>query len=93
MTDFEEDSPFPEESQVMVRYPLTAIQAEGPREAWSWLPGTVVNVCGPDEWQVVVESDELQFEEDGEMVFPLCFRDSTEIRPAPESEANAEAGS
>ena len=36
----------------MVRYPLTPEQEQGPREAWPWLPATVEQVCGPDEWQV-----------------------------------------
>jgi hypothetical protein len=91
MNDPEEDSPFPEESQVMVRYPLTPEQEKGPREAWSWLPGTVEQVCGPDEWQVCVELDDVAFEENGERMFPLCFRDASEIRPANEAEPSQEA--
>ncbi len=77
-----QESPYPEDSLVQVRYPLTAVQAQGPRQEWSWLPGTVVTVCGPGEWQVCVEADEVSFEENGETLYPLCFRDASEIRPA-----------
>lgn len=89
---------------VEVRYPLTPEQAQGDRSAWPWLPGWVAEVCGPDEWQVCVQTPGLGRTAEGEIpepgvaddevFFPVCFRDSSEIRePAPEAahlEAEAE---
>jgi hypothetical protein len=43
---------FPEDSWVQVRYPLTREQEHVDRAAWPWLPGWVVSVCGPDEWEI-----------------------------------------
>jgi hypothetical protein len=80
---------YPEDSWVEVKYPLDAEQEQGDRVAWPWLPGWVVEVCGPDEWQVCVQAPELAVEhEDGELYYPVCFRDSSELRaPAAEAEA------
>ncbi len=61
---------FQEDSWVDVRYPLTAGQEHGDREAWPWLPGWVVSVCGPDEWEICVQAPELAMEHQGETVFP-----------------------
>ena len=83
---------------VEVRYPLTPEQEHGGRAAWPWLPGWVAEVCGPNEWQVVVQAPGLGRTADGEIpapgvpgdevLFPVCFRDSSEIRePEPEPEA------
>ena len=81
---------FPEDTWVEVRYPLTPEQEHGDREAWPWLPGWVVTECGPDEWQVCVQAPELATEYEGEEVFPVCFRDSSELRaPVAESEAGS----
>ena len=71
---------FPDDSCVEVRYPLGKEQAEGDRAAWPWLPGWVVSQCGPDEWQICVQTPELAEIEDGEAFYPVCFRDSSEIR-------------
>jgi len=65
--------------EVLVRYPLTQEQTAD-REQWPWMPGTVELVCGEDEWQILVEDESVSWVEDGEKWFPLCFRDSTEIR-------------
>jgi hypothetical protein len=80
---------FPDDSWVEVRYPLTPEQEHGDRNAWPWLPGSVVSQCGPDEWQICVQSPELAIpDEAGEATYPLCFRDSSELRPSePEPEA------
>ena len=79
---------FPEDSWVQVRYPLTREQEHGDRAAWPWLPGWVVSQCGPDEWEICVQAPELAMEREGETVFPVCFRDSSELRaPAAEPEA------
>ncbi len=52
-----DDGQFPDGSAVET--PLTPEQRDGPRDAWPWLPGTVLSRCGPDEWQVMVEAREL----------------------------------
>jgi hypothetical protein len=63
----------------------------GNRERWPWLPGTIVEQCGPDEWYVCIEVRELAVLRDGRraprgtasrnLCYPCCFRDSSEIRP------------
>jgi hypothetical protein len=78
-----------EDDLVEVRYPLPGSD-QGNRSSWPWLPGTIFTVCGPDEWQVCVEVRELATLEDGrpaqpnipdhELFYPVCFRDSSEIR-------------
>ena len=55
---------------------------------------------GPDEWLITVQVPELAVLEDGtpapegtpedEAFYPGCFRDSSEIRPAPEPEPEAQ---
>ncbi|MBV9451132.1 MAG: hypothetical protein JO345_35115 [Streptosporangiaceae bacterium] len=79
------------DTPVLVRYPRSKQEEQGDRAAWSWLPGTVVEQCGPDEWQVCVEDMSVAVREDGSkptprtprnrLYYPLCFRDSSEIRP------------
>lgn len=81
---------FPDDTPVEVRYPVTAQQGEGDRAAWPWLSGLIVQQCGPDEWQARVEARQVATLEDGspapdgtpddDLYFPLCFRDSSEIR-------------
>ena len=81
---------FPEDSWVEVRYPLTGEQQHGDRDAWPWLSGWVVSQCGPDEWEICVQTPELAMEHEGETVYPVCFRDSSELRtPAAELEAGS----
>lgn len=79
---------FPAESEVLVRYPArpgpepqpgqpraehrAALRAE--RETRPWLPGTIEQQCGPDEWLVTIEDRPLAELEDG--------------RPAPAGAAN-----
>jgi hypothetical protein len=58
-------------TQVEVKYPRTRAEHDGDRSAWPWLPGTVLEQCGPDEWAVDVEID------------VTCFRDASEIRAMP----------
>jgi hypothetical protein len=71
----ENDGRFPDESEVLVRFPLQP----GPerqsgqsdeehladRETWPWLAGTIEQQCGPDEWLVTVEDRRLAELEDG----------------------------
>lgn len=82
------DGRFPDESPVLVRYPLqpgperqpgqaeedhlALLRAE--RETWPWLLGTIEQQCGPDEWLVTIEDRRLAELEDG--------------RPAPEDTAD-----
>jgi hypothetical protein len=92
---------YPEGTWVEARFPITQEQQAGPRESWPWVRGYVCEVCGPDEWQVVVQAPELAQLEDGTPApegtpeeaayYPAVFREASEIRPAPE--ADPEAGS
>ena len=78
-----------EDDSVEVRFPLPG-DGQSNRSSWPWLPGTILEVCGPDEWQVCVEARELATLEDGrrpqcntpehKLFYPVCFRDSSEIR-------------
>lgn len=67
------DGRFPDQATVLVRYPLhpgparrpgqspdehrAALRAE--RQTWPWLPGTVEQQCGPDEWLITIEDPRL----------------------------------
>jgi hypothetical protein len=56
----------------------------------------ILAVCGPDEWQVCVEAKELATLQDGrpahrntpdhKLFYPVCFRDSSEIRSRGETD-------
>jgi hypothetical protein len=92
--DNDNDGRFPDESRVEVRFPRTRQEEHGDRGAWPWLPGSIIQQCGPDEWQVCVEDRDVAVLRDGRpaprntasrnLYYPLCFRDSSEIRrPAP----------
>ncbi len=91
--DEDNDGRFPDDSPVEVRYPRSKQEKDGDRAAWPWLPGSIVEQCGPDEWYVCVEVRELATLEDGrpapdgtaddDLFFPCCFRDSSEIQPCP----------
>ena len=94
MTYNDNDGRFPDESRVEVRYPRTRQEERGDRAAWPWLPASVVERCGPDEWRVCVEDRGVAVLRDGRparrntasrnLYYPMCFRDSSEIRrPAP----------
>jgi hypothetical protein len=84
-------APFAIDMPVIVRYPRTRDEERGSREGWPWLPGTILEQCGPDEWQVCVEDITVAVREDGSkptprtppdrLYYPLCFRDSSELRP------------
>jgi hypothetical protein len=92
--DSDNDGRFPDDSRVEVRYPRSRQEEQGDRAAWPWLPGTIVEQCGPDEWRVCVEDRDVAVLHDGrpapegtafrDLYYPMCFRDSSEIRlPAP----------
>ncbi len=84
------DGMLADETPVFVRYPRTSDEERGDRAAWPWLPGTIVQQCGPDEWQIVVEDMAMAVRQDGSkptprtpknrLYFPLCFRDASEIK-------------
>jgi hypothetical protein len=57
--DQDNDGRFPDDSPVEVRYPQTRHEEQGDRSAWTWLPGSILEQCGPDEWYVCVEVREL----------------------------------
>jgi hypothetical protein len=90
-----------EDDSVEVRFPLPGSE-QSDRTSWPWLPGTVLAVCGPDEWQVCVEVRELATLEDGrpsrrdtpdhKLFYPVCFRDSSEIRSPAMASQREEVG-
>ena len=92
MHDQDNDGRFPDESPVEVRYPRSKQEEQGDREQWPWLPGTIVEQCGPDEWYVCIEVRELGVLRNGRraprgtasrnLYYPCCFRDGSEIRAA-----------
>jgi len=87
--DDDNDGRFPDDSLVEVRYPRTQEELAD-RSAWPWLPGSILSRCGPDEWHVCVEVRELAMLDDGsparagtadgELLYPCCFRDASELR-------------
>ena len=88
--DEDNDGRFPDDSAVEVRYPRNRQEGLGDRSAWPWLPASILSQCGPDEWHVCVEARELATlgdgspapagTADGELLYPCCFRDASEIR-------------
>ncbi len=86
---------FADDTPVMVRYPRTTEEKQGDRAAWPWLPGSIVQQVGPDEYQVVVEDMAVAVRKDGSkatpktprhnlyyLYYPMCYRDSSEIKLA-----------
>lgn len=80
-------NPFPDDSLVFVWYPPLAAN-DADRETWAWLPGSVINRCGENEWYVAVEAPELA-EPDPDAhhddawenpLYPACYRDASELR-------------
>jgi hypothetical protein len=63
--DNDNDGRFPDDSRVEVCYPRTRQEEQGDRAAWPWLPGSIVEQCGPDEWQVCVEDRDVAVLQDG----------------------------
>lgn len=81
---------FPEGTPVEVMYPRTTEQEKGVRSKWPWLPGTILEQVGPDEYHVCVEVHGLATLQDGrrprrntpshKLYYPAPFRDGSEIR-------------
>jgi hypothetical protein len=65
MHDEDNDGRFPDESPVEVRYPRSKQEDQADRDTWPWLPGSIVEQCGPDEWYVCVEVRERAVLRDG----------------------------
>ena len=67
MHDYDEDNDgkFPDESSVEVRYPRSEQEEQADRGTWPWLPGSIVEQRGPDEWYVCIEVRELAVLRDG----------------------------
>jgi hypothetical protein len=63
--DSDNDGRFPDDSRVEVRYPRSRKEEHGDRAAWPWLPGSIVEQCGPDEWRVCVEDRGVAVLRDG----------------------------
>jgi hypothetical protein len=99
--DEDNDGKFPDESPVEVRYPRSKQEEQTDRGTWPWLPGTIVEQCGPDEWYVCIEVRELAVLRDGrraprgtvgcDLYYPCCYRDGSEIRPRTASSSAAPA--
>ncbi len=88
-----EDGPaavFAEDVAVMVKFPRTKEERRGDRAGWPWLPGTILQQVGPDEWRVCVEDPAVAVRQDGSrptprtprrnLLYPCCFRDASEIK-------------
>ncbi|HVB46440.1 MAG TPA: hypothetical protein VNF47_27535 [Streptosporangiaceae bacterium] len=96
------DGRFPDDSPVEIRYPRSEDEERGSRLSWPWLPGSILKQCGPDEWHVCVEVRELAVLADGRtaprgtaagnLYYPCCYRDASEIRPRAALGADASAG-
>ncbi len=65
MHDQDNDGRLPDDSPAEVRYPRSKQEEHGDREQWPWLPGTIVEQCGPDDWHVCIEVRELAVLRDG----------------------------
>ena len=89
---YDNDGRFPDGAPVRARYPHGGRRSGGDRDAWPWLDATVEQQCGPDEWLVTIEDRRAAELEDGtpapagtpddQLLFPMCFRDASELRPA-----------
>ena len=79
-----------DETPVLVLYPRTSEEERGDRARWPWLPGTILQQVGPDEFQILVEDLAVAVRKDGSrptprtpknrLYFPLCYRDASEIK-------------
>ena len=45
--DEDNDGRFADDSPVEVRYPRSKREEQGDRSQWPWLPGSIVEQCGP----------------------------------------------
>ena len=84
MSAFKNDGRFPEDSTVLTPFPLTPEQTAAGRDAWEWVPGTILAQVGPDEWDVILDGRgdlaKPDPDEPGAYDYPTCFRGSSELR-------------
>lgn len=73
-------NPFPDDTAVQVRHPLTADDTG--ENAWPWMAGLVLGRLAPDEWEIVVTDDRLVegLDADGDPVYLVCYRAAEAIR-------------
>jgi hypothetical protein len=81
---------FAEDTPVFVKFPRSKEEERGDRANWPWLPGTILEQVGPDEWRVCVEDMSVAVRKDGSkptprtpqhrLYYPCCFRDASEIK-------------
>ena len=77
------DGRFPDDSEVLVRFPLDPAPEGRPRDTWPWVSGYVAGQCGPNEWDIVVDgSHPTDWTAAGQPLYPAVYRDATEIRSA-----------
>ena len=89
----EDGAQFADDGTVLVWYPPRGADDQD-RSTWAWLPGSIVSQRCPDEWYVVVEDPELAEPDPSvpngdapeNLLYPACFRDSSELRPIDELE-------
>lgn len=83
MTGDGSDGQFPDGTDVLTPFPLTAAEEQGDRASWPWLPATILSRCGPDEWVLVIEAPAAvrpAGDGTGDDLHPVVFRDASEIR-------------
>ncbi|MFI7135797.1 hypothetical protein ACIBQ1_59840 [Nonomuraea sp. NPDC050153] len=73
-------NPFPDATPVQVRHPLTADDTD--EKSWPWLPGRVLAMVVPGEWEIMVTDDRLVdgLDAGGNPVYPVCRRVAEAIR-------------
>ncbi|MEU0569253.1 hypothetical protein ABZ297_28295 [Nonomuraea sp. NPDC005983] len=73
-------NPFPDQTLVQVRHPLT--EDDKDEKSWPWLPGLVLGMVAPGEWEIVVTDDRLVegLDADGDPAYPVCYRAAGAIR-------------
>jgi hypothetical protein len=94
MTSECNDGRFPDDSAVLVRYPVDGHRPASDRQTWPWLAGTIKQQCGPmngwprwrtgawPNWKTAARPPAGT--PDGDLLFPQCYRDSSELRPVPQ---------
>ncbi len=87
------DNPFPDDTDVLARFPRSKAEERGDRSAWPWLAGVIQQRCGEDGWQVALTDRSVAESEDGtvapeetpadDLWFPARYRDASEIKLRP----------
>jgi hypothetical protein len=88
----DDGNPYPDGTPILVRYPCTEAEQQADREQWPYLPGTIEQRVGEDEWQVIVQDRAVAELEDGtappdatpdeNLWHPVVYRDRSEIKQA-----------